>query len=288
MGYIYGDLLKAKQEIASRLNGNEKKYGPIWKIIDGRWDSKLKTALHKAGYFLNPSFFYENRDEMEEEGVMEAVIECAARMYRDDNTVQDNIVAQLSLYAEAQETFGTLMAIRQRNSQIISPANWWSAHGTCAKDLRKMAIRILSLTCSSSACERNWSAFERVHSKKRTRLGQRKLNALVFVLFNKRLRWKYSQKDRDPLVPKFLEDEPPNERIVDDAQPAAQHVDDAQSSVISRKRRLIQNNSSSKAKKARAATEVEEEDFESSNSEHEEEENIPYADGSSDHDGADN
>jgi hypothetical protein len=43
-------------------------------------------------------------------------------------------------------------------------ANWWSVHGGSAKDLRKMAIRILSLTCSSSACERNWSAFERVSS----------------------------------------------------------------------------------------------------------------------------
>ncbi|KAK8457885.1 hypothetical protein SEVIR_3G265501v4 [Setaria viridis] len=101
MGYIYGDLLKAKQEIAARLNRNEKKYGSIWKIIDGRWDSKLKTALHKARYFLNLSFFYENRNEMEEEGMMEVVIECATRMYRDDINVQDNIVAQLSMYAKA-------------------------------------------------------------------------------------------------------------------------------------------------------------------------------------------
>lgn len=41
-------------------------------------------------------------------------------------------------------------------------ARWWTVHGTSAKDLKKMAIRILSLTCSSLACERNWSAFERV------------------------------------------------------------------------------------------------------------------------------
>lgn len=81
-------------------------------------------------------------------------------------------------------------------------------------------------------------------------------------------------------------DEPPNEWIVDDAQPtpAQLEVDDAQSSVVSRKRRLIQKSSSNRAKKARAVAEVEvkEEEFESSNSEHEEEENIPYADHSSD------
>uniref|UniRef100_A0A0A9BB31 Uncharacterized protein n=1 Tax=Arundo donax TaxID=35708 RepID=A0A0A9BB31_ARUDO len=74
MGYIYGDLLKAKQEIAACLNGNEKKYGTIWKIIDARWDKKFKTALHKAGYFLNPGLFYENKKEMEEGDLMEVVI----------------------------------------------------------------------------------------------------------------------------------------------------------------------------------------------------------------------
>lgn len=121
MGYIYGDLLKAKQDIAVRLNGNEKKYGPIWGIIDARWDSKLKTALHKARYFLNPGFFYDNKKEMEDEVLMEAVVQCAAQMYRDDITMQDNIVSQLTMYTEATGSFGTPMAIRQRNIPTISP-----------------------------------------------------------------------------------------------------------------------------------------------------------------------
>ncbi|KAF0927677.1 hypothetical protein E2562_035595 [Oryza meyeriana var. granulata] len=263
MGYIYGDLLKAKQDIATRLNGNEKKYGPIWRIIDARWDSKLKTPLHKAGYFLNPGYFYDNKKEMEDEVLMEAVVQCAAQMYRDDITMQDNIVSQLTMYTEATGSFGIPMAIRQRNMKTIPPANWWSVHGGSAKDLRKMAIRILSLTCISSACERTWSAFERVHSKKRTRLGQRKLNALVFVMFNKRLQYP-------------------------DA-PAPQLEDDAQSGSVRGKRRLIHKSSSSKAKKARVVAEDEEEEFDSSESEEEEEENIPYADGdgSSDHEADD-
>lgn len=121
MGYIYGDLLNAKKEIVARLNENKKKYGPIWKIIDERWDNKLKTALHKSGYFLNPSFFYSNRQEIEEEVMMEAVIECATRMYPEDAMVQDNIVSQLSAYTEATGSFGTAMALRQRNSPTISP-----------------------------------------------------------------------------------------------------------------------------------------------------------------------
>ncbi|KAI5412253.1 hypothetical protein KIW84_057060 [Lathyrus oleraceus] len=37
------------------------------------------------------------------------------------------------------------------------------------KELQRFAIRILSLTCSSSGCERNWSAFEMIVQKKKGR-----------------------------------------------------------------------------------------------------------------------
>ena len=45
---------------------------------------------------------------------------------------------------------------------LVDAAEWWSNHGSSAPNLRVLAMRILSLTCSSSACERNWSAFEEV------------------------------------------------------------------------------------------------------------------------------
>jgi hypothetical protein len=35
-------------------------------------------------------------------------------------------------------------------------------HGTSAPNLRPLAAKILGLTCSSSACERNWSVFQQV------------------------------------------------------------------------------------------------------------------------------
>lgn len=63
-------------------------------------------------------------------------------MYKNNTEVQDNIVSQLSYYTEAIDSFGTDMAIRQRKVATISPARWWTVHGTSAKDLKKMAIRI--------------------------------------------------------------------------------------------------------------------------------------------------
>jgi hypothetical protein len=41
-------------------------------------------------------------------------------------------------------------------------AKLWDSYGNEGLDLQKFAIRVLSLTCSSSRCERNWSAFEMV------------------------------------------------------------------------------------------------------------------------------
>ncbi|CAN0925679.1 hypothetical protein LINGRAHAP2_LOCUS34897, partial [Linum grandiflorum] len=54
-------------------------------------------------------------------------------------------------------------------------------------ELKRFAIQILSLTCSASGCERNWSVFERVHSKKRNRLLQKKMNDIVYVMYNSKL-----------------------------------------------------------------------------------------------------
>ena len=45
-------------------------------------------------------------------------------------------------------------------------------------------MRILSLTCSATGCERNQSIFDQVHTKRRNRLEQERLNALVFVKYN--------------------------------------------------------------------------------------------------------
>lgn len=46
--------------------------------------------------------------------------------------------------------------------------------------LQKLAVRILSQTCSSSGCERNWSVFEKIHNKKRNRLTLKHLKYCKF------------------------------------------------------------------------------------------------------------
>ncbi|KAM3277719.1 hypothetical protein ACQJBY_045554 [Aegilops geniculata] len=199
MGFFHGLMLDAKKHIAVRFDNDESKYKVAWDIIDKRWDSKLKTPLHLAGYYLNPHYYYPNKSEIEHDGSFRAdVITCICKMIEDEET-QDTVIEELNMYQDQQGSFGHGIAIRQRRNKNFNPAKWWLNHGTNTPKLRTLASRMLNLTCSSSACERNWSAFEEVHTKKRNRLLHDRIRDLVFVKFNSKLRNKRDNKNRDPI-----------------------------------------------------------------------------------------
>jgi hypothetical protein len=66
-------------------------------------------------------------------------------------------------------------------------------------------MKVLGLTCSASACERNWSTFNQVHTKRRNRLTTKRMNDLVYIMYNKKLKQKFIKKgtlkeEEDPLV----------------------------------------------------------------------------------------
>jgi hypothetical protein len=110
MGYIYGDLTSAKEEIAMRCENKEDQYLPVWKHIDFRSDHDLKTPLHLAGYYLNPFFYYPNKDEIDKSEIFrDALDECMRNMYQDPTT-QVKIVHQLKLYRAASQDFLPLHA----------------------------------------------------------------------------------------------------------------------------------------------------------------------------------
>jgi hypothetical protein len=98
-------------------------------------------------------------------------------------------------------------------------ANWWESFGSHCPQLQKFAIRVLSQTCSASGCERNWSVFERIHTKKRNRLEQKRLNDLVFVQYNLRLRRNQLLNKRPDTDPIMLDDVDPTSDWVAETHP---------------------------------------------------------------------
>lgn len=121
MGFLHGYMLEAKKEIALRFDNVETSYKPVWEIIDKRWDSKLKSPLHLAGYYLNPYYYYPDKMEIERDvSFRAAVIECVTTLIGDEE-IQDNIIEDLNKYKEQQGSFGHDIATRQRRNKNFNP-----------------------------------------------------------------------------------------------------------------------------------------------------------------------
>ncbi|XP_028193171.1 uncharacterized protein LOC114378744 [Glycine soja] len=183
LGYIYKAMDKAKETIIKSFTNNESKYKDVFAIIDKRWNCQLHRPLHATFHFLNPYFFYDNTDLEFDFEVTNVFLDCIKNLIPQFD-VKQKILTELHLYKIGAEHF----------------AYWWRMFGSQTPNLQKLAIKILSLTCSASGCERNWSVFEQIHSKKRIRLEHKRLHDLVFVKYNQQLKQRYNARDEiDPI-----------------------------------------------------------------------------------------
>jgi len=98
-------------------------------------------------------------------------------------------------------------------------AQWWEAFGSHCLELQKFTIHILSQTCSATGCERNWSVFERIHTKKRKHFDKKRLNDLVYVQYNLQLKRNQLLNKRPDSYPIVLEDIDPTSYWVVESQP---------------------------------------------------------------------
>ncbi|XP_059639841.1 uncharacterized protein LOC132282251 [Cornus florida] len=162
----------------------------VLKLVDGERRPPMGyiyEAMERAkfGHFFNPEYFYSKPNIEQDEEVMDGLYQCIERLV-PTTEVQDKISLELSRYMKTGGLFGSSIAVRQIKSR--APADWWFAYGSTTPNLQKFAIKVLSLTCSASGCERNWSVFEHLHSKKRNWLTQYRLNDLVFIKCNRALK----------------------------------------------------------------------------------------------------
>lgn len=105
---------------------------------------------------------------------------------------EDCYQAKLELlnYSDSVGELGAATTKMGRNNLL--PHDWWIINGGIdVPNLQRFTIRVLSQTCSASPCERNWSSFNHIHSKKRNRFLQQKLNDCVFIQYNKKLQRRY-------------------------------------------------------------------------------------------------
>ena len=63
-------------------------------------------------------------------------------------------------------------------------------------DLARIAVRVTACVSSAGGCERNWSTYDFIHSKKRNRLHPDRANDLVFVFTNTRLIQRFKKPEQ--------------------------------------------------------------------------------------------
>eukprot|EP00253_Pinus_taeda_P023785 PITA_23785 len=142
MGFIYEAMDQAKEQIKRAYKDRVAKYGPIWAIIDERWNNQLHRPIH------------------------------------------------VTTFNNASGTFGKILAkiAREANEPVL------------------LGVSAIGLSL-------------RIHTKKRNRLDQKRLNDPVYVQYNLRLRRNQSLDkipDSDPIV---LEDIDPTSDWVVESHP---------------------------------------------------------------------
>ncbi|XP_072054940.1 uncharacterized protein [Arachis hypogaea] len=106
---------------------------------------------------------------------------------------------EIQLYRDCKKSFRRESA--KRAASRLEPDEWWRLHDGSAPNLQKMAVCLLHQTSSSSGCERKWSLFEQIYSKRRYRLEHQKLSDIVYVTYNLHLQSRLHRKKRnyDPI-----------------------------------------------------------------------------------------
>ncbi|KAL4560071.1 hypothetical protein LXL04_032219 [Taraxacum kok-saghyz] len=196
MGFVFGEIMNARKAIRDVLGDCEKDYELIMDIISSKMKGKLDSCLHLTAYLLNPYYHYKDPNIQHDGEVMEAVLEFFDTIFHGDLEMQHQIInVELPKYKNKEGVFGRKLAAKacEVNDDDFDPANWWGTFGGSTPELRKIAMRVLSLTTSSSGCDRNRHTLKRAHMKKVNELTTTQMNNYIFVQFNLNLKLKYKK-----------------------------------------------------------------------------------------------
>ncbi|XVE52631.1 hypothetical protein DITRI_Ditri02bG0137500 [Diplodiscus trichospermus] len=200
MGYVSAGMYRAKETIKKELVKRDE-YIVYWNTIDHWWKQQWHHPLYAAGFYLNPRFFYSMEGDMPNE-MLSGMLDCVEKLVPDVK-VQDKISKEINSYKNAVGDFGRKMAVRARDTLL--PAEWWSTYGGSCPNLARLAIRVLSQTCSTLGLKQNGIHFEKLHET-RNCLEHQRLRDLIFVQCNLQLRQRaYESKQQDSMQPMSFE-----------------------------------------------------------------------------------
>jgi hypothetical protein len=205
MGKFYHEMMKLSEKLdalfvppspfaAKPFKCYQKEILEIWEY---RWEY-MHCDYHSAAFALDPNFWELDVNGINEGEVFLGLSRTISRLHYDNLTAAALALEQYATFRDKQGIFSDPAV--QAMSRTTPAAEWWNVCGGSVKELRHVAVRVLSKNSSASASERNWSAFQAVQTPKRTRLEPTTLNSLVYLRSNLRL----LQKRTDPTFSKTV------------------------------------------------------------------------------------
>ncbi|GBG90128.1 hypothetical protein CBR_g50221 [Chara braunii] len=187
---VYAPMDSDVEKLRAKECFSQQEKDELEEIIMRRWNT-MTSPLHCATMFLDPEY---RRSKLEKDAeVMDGFwtwvyLWCKPDMYRDMDEEVDRWIDGLGRFNSEEA---------RAAARGEKPARRWRKWCSEIPNLQRQAIRLLGQGSSSSACERNWSLFERIHSRPRNKLSPAQLNKLVFNRWNQHLSDKITGKKPD-------------------------------------------------------------------------------------------
>ncbi|XP_015649249.1 uncharacterized protein [Oryza sativa Japonica Group] len=188
-----------RMEYDSLFASERDKFEAYMEIVNRRMHDLTNQTLINASAALNPMTHYQYSPSA---SVFQDLRQAFEWMTDIDTAAA--ALLEVEMYRRKTGEFGRALARKMATDGKTSPAQWWSMFASDTPNLKRLALRMVGQCCSSSGCERNWSTFAFVHTKVRNKLTHNKLNKLVYVNYNLRLRIQQAnaqvrKEDDDPL-----------------------------------------------------------------------------------------
>jgi len=162
-------------------------------VIDARMSTVMSGTYMPTACALNPYVQY----SLGTSQTVMAIMRNGLEKMLNTNSVAIAL-QEFETFRTKQGEFSSDIVRRMVIDHRTSPAAWWATFGGDTPVLQRVARHLLSRCAASSGCERNWSTFAYIHTKLRNRLSHQKLDKLVFVNYNLRLRLQRAIRVVDP------------------------------------------------------------------------------------------
>lgn len=178
--YVYSYFRYLIRHVSRAVNLPTKE---LLTIISRRW-KQVATPLFTIAYICHPKARKLHKHEVGERQ-MALVLRWLKERYSESEAHSLYIALQNVWYRRG--TFSN-DDIWDAFDSYTDPGDWWHERNASSPQLRELAILALSLHPTSGGAERNWSTHGFLHSKSRNRLTNPRIEKLVFLFQNLRVR----------------------------------------------------------------------------------------------------